>query len=105
MLHEQLLNRSEALLPFPALRIFGGGPGTQFVDVDFFTFTRVDLDQASKCWRLHNAAPADGAVRLFPFFKGSPAASVGQVRPGRGGQWPPRSTMHRAIRLVVERNR
>ena len=34
--------------------------------------------------------------RLFGRFRGC-------YRPGRGGQWPPRSRRQRAMRLVVER--
>ena len=37
-------------------------------------------------------------------FFGSPSGSVGHGRLGRGGQWPPRSRRHRAMRLSVERN-
>jgi len=40
-------------------------------------------------------------------FSGSSSVSVGHAaagRPGRGGQWPPRSRRQRAMRLSVERN-
>ena len=40
-------------------------------------------------------------------FLGSSSISVGHAvcwRPGRGGQWPPRSSRQRAMRLSVERN-
>jgi F0F1-type ATP synthase membrane subunit c/vacuolar-type H+-ATPase subunit K len=48
-------------------------------------------------------AEAAALVGFVGFF-GSPVTSVGHERPGRGGQWPPRSSRQRAMRLSVERN-
>jgi hypothetical protein len=40
---------------------------------------------------------------LMPQYFGSRSRSVGYARPGSWGQWPPRSTRERAMRLSVER--
>ena len=37
-------------------------------------------------------------------FKGSPDTSVGHLRPGRAGRWPPRLSMASAISASGERN-
>jgi hypothetical protein len=47
-------------------------------------------------------SPPSAASGVQVGITGSPSGSVGQPRPGRGGQWPPRSRRHRAMRLSVE---